>query len=420
LRNLPIRFLVVLLCLATPAVAQDHEHHHAAAESPADVWTWTTDANVFFGYNYQQRKFADASAWESQNWFMLDGSRKAGRGRLTLDAMLSLEPWTIGRATFVGTPPQRVNLGGSPQLFQTGESYILTTNGVDERIPLVNVQHPHDLFMGLGGTYRADVGAVAYTVGADLVGAATLGPTPFMHRESARSNPQAPLTHHYMDSTHISAGVVRAGVDIHGVTFEASTFRGEEPDEHRTDIERPKLDSWAVRGGWHHGSWQAQVSGGRLHEPEWFDPFDVTRITASIAYNGAIGSRPLAVTAGWGENRMFNGFQNIEDGYLLEWDLKASRMSTVYGRAEQAAKHLFGLAPEPPGFAHKHALSDVGALTLGSVFDPPLLHKTRLGIGGDVTLYRTSQDLDQFYGGSHSYHVFLRWRPAPPRSPHVH
>jgi hypothetical protein len=368
--------------------------------NPPDAgWSWTTDANVFFGYNYQQRKFADFTAWESQNWLMIDGSRKIGRGRLTLDAMLSAEPFTIKSS-------------GSPQLFQTGESYLLTTNGVEFRIPLVNNQHPHDLFMGLGATYRVAQGATAYYVGADLVGSPTLGPPPFMHRESARSNPQVPLTHHYMDSTHISAGVVRAGIDIHGVTFEASAFRGEEPDEHRLDIEQPKLDSWAARIGWHRGAWQAQVSGGQLHEPEWFDPFDVTRITASVGYTGAIGSKPLAITAGWGENRMFNGFRNIEDGYLIEWDFRMTTASTFYGRGETAAKHLFGLVSHPKGFTHPHSYSDVGALTLGGIRDLPLAAvRGRLGIGGDVTLYRMSADLDEFYAGSHAYHVFLRWRP---------
>jgi hypothetical protein len=387
--------LLVSLCLSATAVAQDHQHHQTG-DASAQGWSWTTDANLFFGYNYQQRKFADFTAWESQNWLMIDGGRKVGRGRLTLDAMLSGEPFTI-------------QSGGSPQLFQTGESYLLTTNGVEARIPLVNNQHAHDLFMGLGATYRLVQGTTAYYVGADLVGSATLGPTAFMHRESARSNPQVPLTHHTMDSTHISAGVVRGGIDIRGVTVEASAFRGEEPDEHRTDVEQPKLDSWAIRAGWHRGPWQAQVSGGRLHEPEWFDPFDVTRITASVGYSVTIGSRPLAVTAGWGENRMFNGFQNIEDGYLLEWDFRATRASTFYGRAEVAAKHLFGLVSHPKGFTHPHAYSDIGALTVGGLRDLPIAMRGRLGIGGDVTLYRMSADLDEFYAGSHSYHVFLRW-----------
>ena len=85
--------------------------------------------------------------------------------------------------------------------------------------------------------------------------------------------------------------------------FEASAFRGEEPDEDRLDIDRPRLDSWSARGSWRQGPWQAQFSGGHLKEPEWFDPYDVTRLTASVAFNGAVGSRPLAATFAWGQNR---------------------------------------------------------------------------------------------------------------------
>jgi hypothetical protein len=163
-----------------------------------------TDANAFFGYNYQQRRFADFASWDSQNWAMLTGSRRVGRGRLIVNAMFSLEPWTVGRLVFSGDfrlPPA----GGTPQLYQTGESF--------DQVPLVNYQHPHDLFMGLGATYQIPAGRLTYFFGADLVGSPALGPPAFMHRESARSNPQVPLTHHDLDSTHITPGVLRAGVD---------------------------------------------------------------------------------------------------------------------------------------------------------------------------------------------------------------
>src|SRR5215471_17190354 len=97
----------VLWLVGSPAAAQD--------------WVWSADANVFIGYNYQQRKYADFTAWESQNWFMLSGARDDNAGQLTLNLMMSLEPLTIGHFVYVsGT---KVDPGGSPQLFQTGESY---------------------------------------------------------------------------------------------------------------------------------------------------------------------------------------------------------------------------------------------------------------------------------------------------------
>ena len=396
-------FTVLLTCAAivcaAPASAQEHDHHEAAPAS-SSTWTWTADANAFFGYNYQQRLFADVSAWESQNWFMLSGDRDAGPGRLSVNAMGSLEPFTLHKI-------------GSPQLFQTGESYQLT--------PLVNDQHPHDLVMGLGATYRVERGPFAYAIGADLVGSPALGPTAFMHRESARDNPQVPLTHHFLDSTHISTGVVRGAAEAGSVTFEASAFRGEEPDENRLDIDRPRLDSYSARVGWRGGAWRAQVSGGHLHQPEWFEPYDVTRLTASIGFDGAVLSRPLTATLAWGENRQAVVANGVSDGFLLEWDLAAAPATSLYGRAEVTEKELFGLGLHPAGFQHPHFYSHIDALTLGVVRDLPGDPRSgRIGVGGDVTLYHMSADAEYYWAGSHSYHVFLRWRPIVAASHHHH
>jgi len=162
LNSRSIQFLVLLgslLALPFGLAAQDQDHDHHAADPAAATpgWSWTTDANLIFGYNYQQRRFADFWAWESQNWAMLSGNRRVGPGRLTVAGMLSAEPWTIGRLVYAqgsdGSPQrlyafnaqrERVPLGGSPQTFQTGESYL--------GAPLINYQHPHDLVMELGAT----------------------------------------------------------------------------------------------------------------------------------------------------------------------------------------------------------------------------------------------------------------------------
>ena len=170
------------------ALAQPPAHHHPAA--PA--WSWAWDANVFAGENVQRRKFTDFSTFESQNWFMLAGTRPVGPGALTLHGMTSLEALTLEAL-------------GSPQVFQTGEAY--------HGAPLIDRQHPHDLFMELAATYRVPVERVTFIAEGGLVGSPALGPTPFMHRESARNNPQAPLSHHQMDSTHVTPGVVTTGVE---------------------------------------------------------------------------------------------------------------------------------------------------------------------------------------------------------------
>lgn len=68
-----------------------------------------------------------------------------------------------------------------------------------------------------------------------------------MHRTSGIDNPEAPISHHWLDSTHITFGVVTAGAVVNDWKFEASAFRGREPDQYRYDIERPALDSYAGR-----------------------------------------------------------------------------------------------------------------------------------------------------------------------------
>jgi hypothetical protein len=374
----------------------------AGAQEAAPAWTWTGDANVIAGYNYQKRQFANFSAWESQNWWMGTGARPIAAGTLTIAGMMSLEPLTVGKLVYAGG--LNVHGGGSPQLFQTGESY--------QGAPLVNYQHPHDLLMGLGATYRLPTSRVTYIVGADLVGSPTLGPTPFMHRNSARDNPQAPLTHHFLDSSHVTPGVVRVGVEAGSFTFETSAFRGAEPDENRYNIERPALDSYAGRIVWRRGAWNAQVSGGRLHVPEWFEPYDQTRLTASIGFDGAVGERPLAVTLAWGENREFTPYRGVADGYLLEADYTATDRTTLYGRAEKARKEILGLGYHPRGFGHPHVFSNIDAVTLGAVRDIAVPMRGRFGIGADVTLYGMSPDMAFYYAGSRSYHAFLRWRPT--------
>src|SRR6266404_508085 len=88
---------LALTMVGGPLAAQEQEHRHAASRQ----WTWSTDATVFFSYNDQERKFTDFRVVESQNWFMLDGSRPLGAGRLTLRGMASLEPFTLEK---LGSP----------------------------------------------------------------------------------------------------------------------------------------------------------------------------------------------------------------------------------------------------------------------------------------------------------------------------
>jgi hypothetical protein len=147
-------------------------------------------------------------------------------GKFSLRTMMSLEPL--------------MRHDGYPSLFATGE--------VAYGEPLVDRQHPHDLFMELAGRLDIDIAedTTVFLYGGP-VGEPALGPSAFMHRASARYNPEAPITHHWFDSTHITYGVVTAGVAAPRWQIEASAFRGREPDEFRWNIEEPKFDSWSAR-----------------------------------------------------------------------------------------------------------------------------------------------------------------------------
>jgi hypothetical protein len=200
------------------------------------------------------------------------------------------------------------------------------------------------------------------------------------------------------------------------VTLEASWFRGEEPDEDRIALDRPRLNSWSARAGWRRGPWYAQFSGGRLHRPEAFEPFDITRLTASIEYNGAVGGRPVAATLLWGENREVHG---VLDGYLFEWDVRATAQGFIYGRAESTAKDILDLGPDTPTFIDVHRVSHVAALTIGYLQDVTERPWGRIGIGADAGFYHIDSTLAEFYGSPHSFHVFVRYRPSR-SSAHTH
>src|SRR5947209_16789392 len=147
----------------------------------AGDWLLMFHFNLAAGLNRQGGP-RGATMFDSQNWFMPMAYHKLGRGTLQLRGMFSAEPFTF--------PP-----GGSPLLFQTGETY--------KGQPLIDKQHPHDLFMELSAQYTNPLGErgtrCTYF---RYPGEPALGPVAFMHRASASENPSATLAHHLQDSTH--------------------------------------------------------------------------------------------------------------------------------------------------------------------------------------------------------------------------
>ena len=332
--------LSALIALVLPATAHaQHDHHQPAPDSG---WAWSIESNAFLTANFQERKFSDFQQVESQNWLMAMASRRVRTGTLTLHGMLSFEPFTMRDL-------------GSSQVFQTGETF----GGA----PLIDYQHPHDLFMGLSAAYARPLGRASLLIRGGLVDEPALGPTAFMHRASANLHPTAPLAHHELDSTHITPGVITGGVRAGAWLVEASVFHGREPDEDRTDIDLGALDSYSVRGTWIHGDTRAQVSIGQINEPNITEPGDVTRVTASVEHAGTLLGRRSAVTLAFGQN---NELFDTENAFLAEGTLGLWTRGTGYLRAEIADKHILGAGGQHPiGQQHPHIISTVGALTLG-------------------------------------------------------
>jgi len=375
--------------------------------TPSHMWMWNpgdwmvmAHANLFLTYN-QQGGPRGVGKFESMNWLMLMEQREAGPGTLMLRQMFSAEPLTAPH-------------GGFPELFQTGETY--------RGRPLVDHQHPHDLFMELAAMYALPIGEHgSWFVYGGPVGEPALGPVAFMHRVSASELPVAPLTHHLLDSTHITAGVVSTGATFGPIKVEGSLFNGREPDENRATIDLAPLDSYSFRVGFApSGNWAMQYSVGRLNEPEAAEPGDIVRQTASVMYNRPIEGGNWATTLAWGRNHKLTEGTS-QNGYLLESTLNFFRRNYVYTRLELLDRdELFRedeideLGPSLSGAAGEfHPQFRVGAYTFGGVRDVVQNETLQVGIGADVTFYSKPAALDSVYGDNPtSFHVFVRLRPG--------
>ncbi len=127
---------------------------------------------------------------------------------------------------------------------------------------------------------------------AGLPGEPACGPPAFMHRLSILDSPEAPISHHWLDSTHITNGVVTVGY-VHSIfKLEASRFDGREPDQYRYRIEPGPLDSTAARFSWNPAqTLSLQVSWARQISPEQLAPReDETRSSASAIYTEPLGA----------------------------------------------------------------------------------------------------------------------------------
>jgi len=315
-------------------------------------------------------------------------------------ALRDLPSGVLGGRIMLSADPL-MGKAGYPELFQTGES----ADGVH---PLIDRQHPHNLLMEVSGSYSLRLSAVqAIYVYAGIAGEPALGPPAFMHRFSAEDDPEAPLSHHWLDSTHVSYGVVTGGYQWDRIKFEASAFNGREPDQNRYQVELHALDSWSARVSLNPSSdLSLQISMGRLASPEQLEPsIAVRRTTASVSYDRMLSSLQWQTTLAWGRNAPDVGAAS--DAWLLESALRVAAVHTVFARAERVGKdELF-----TPGQPLYGPVYPIAALSVGYVYDFAMLGPARLGVGALGTAYHYPSLLDPAYGkGPVSYLLFARLR----------
>lgn len=314
------------------------------------------------------------------------GRRPFGPGVLGLRGMFSIDP--------------AMGPYGYPLLLQTGET-------ADGRRELVDRQHPHDFFMELAASYSAALDEkTAAFVYFGWPGEPALGPPAFMHRLSGADLPEAPISHHWLDSTHIAEGVSTAGASRGDWKLEGSVFTGREPDRYRWDIEAPTFDSHSGRLSWNPGrDWAYQASFARIKSPEGLAPStDQRRFTASASVNTHLGGGLQQTTFACGRNDNAPG--PVLDAYLIESSARsADSRHTVFGRAERVEKNEL--------FAHGTPLEDavftVGKMSLGYRYDFARAKHGRWGVGAVASAYALPASLRPAYGRAPlSFMLFVR------------
>jgi len=359
-------------------------------------WMYMLHGNLFLRYNNQDfsnKGSRGGDKLDGPSWLMFMGQRKVGEKNLFhFSTMFSLDPLLVGAS-------------GYPLLFQSGEAY--------KGKALVDRQHPHDLFSELSVSYSH-----AFTKNTDAFiylgypGEPALGPVAFMHRPSALYNPDAPLSHHWSDATHITFGVATLGVRFGDVKLDGSLFTGREPNDKRYDFDKPKFDSYSGRLSYNPSkSWALQVSHGFIKSPEELHPDeDVNRTTASAIYSLPLKNEGwINVSSVYGLNKIKG--HNSENSFLLEasWKMKSLALYSKYEYVEKSVEEL-SLDGNVYG---SDALFPVNAFTLGLNYDVLHFGKTNLSAGTQFSYYHADKKLNSLYGKNPmAFEIYLRIYPV--------
>jgi hypothetical protein len=353
-----------------------------------DDWMLMYGGYVNGIYTRQGGKRGDEKVFSS-SMAMFMAQHPLEGGTLGLRGMLSLDP-AMGKH-------------GYPLLLQTGE----TANGTER---LIDHQHPHEFIMELSSSYSHPLtGESSAFVYAGYPGEPALGPPAYMHRFSSMDDPEAPLSHHWMDSTHITFGVVTLGYVFDRLKLDGSVFNGREPDQHRWDLDTPRLDSYSGRATYNlTRDWSLSASVGHLRGPEQLEPdVDTNRFTAFAIYNRSLPEGGNWQTSlGWGRNRKYPG--KATDAFLLESGLNLRKTQTFFGRVERVEKDELFREEDPLA----GTVFTVYKASGGYIYDFPLWGEAQWGIGGLAAIYFIPEKLKPAYGEKEpkSFLLFLRAR----------
>jgi hypothetical protein len=359
-------------------------------------WMYMLHGNLFLRYNNQDfsnKGSRGGDKFDAPSWFMFMGQRKVGEKNIFhFSSMFSLDPLLVGGY-------------GYPLLFQSGEAY--------KGKALVDRQHPHDLFSELSVSYShafsKNTDAFIYV---GYPGEPALGPVAFMHRPSAFYNPDAPLSHHWSDATHITFGVATLGVRFGDVKLDGSLFTGREPNDKRYDFDTPKFDSYSGRLSYNPSkNWALQVSHGFIKSPEELHPDeDVNRTTASAIYSLPLENEGwINVSSVYGLNKTKG--HSGENSFLFEasWKMKSLALYSKYEYVEKSVEEL-SLDENIYG---TDVLFPVNAFTLGLNYDVLHIGTTNIAAGGQFSYYHADKKLNPLYGKNPmAFEAYLRIYPS--------
>ncbi len=355
--------------------------------------------NMFFRYTNVNTKRdlsvggrGDNERFDAPSMFMAMYVKPlTSKSQIGFRAMLSLDP-IIERGF------------GYPLLYQSGETFRAS--------PIHDRQHPHDFFSELSAAFSYKINdRQSFYFYAGYPGEPALGPPTFMHRLSAMNNPDAPIGHHWQDSTHITWGVLTAGYNFGKFKFETSVFKGTEPDANRWNFDAPKLNSFSARVSWNPTkNWSFQISHGYLKNPEPSEPElkIQRRTTASVIYNKIFReNRNWANSFVWGQNY---GNGERSNAYLFESNYDFYKNS-VFGRLERVQKSGHELALDA---ADEHKIFGVGAYSIGYLREIYQDKNLSMGLGAQTTFYQNPSSLSSYYGGTNhqGWQIFLRLRSS--------